>query len=192
MAHKLITGPAAEPVDLATLKAWCRIDGSDEDGLLTGLLIPAARLACERATGRALISQVWEVVLDAWPAAQAVELMRAPVLNVVSVKYVDTAAVEQTLDSGAYALDADSEPGWVLPAYGTDWPETLDTANAVRIRYTAGYGAAASDVPEPLRMWIAQHAAAAYRTREATSDRPLTLNPALDGLLDPYRLMMQR
>jgi len=194
MAHKLITAPAAEPLDAATLKTWCRIDGSDDDAILTGLCIPAARMACEAATGRALITQTWETVLDAWPAAGAIELLRAPVLAIDSVKYITTSGVEITLDGSAYALDKDSEPGWLLPAYGTDWPAALDTANAIRVRYSAGYGPAAADVPQALRMWIALHAAAAYQNREAfqEGDRPLAANPALSGLIDPYRLLVVR
>lgn len=192
MAHKLITAPATEPLDATTLKLWCRIDASTEDDILTGLCIPAARLACENATGRALITQTWEAVLDAWPAAAAIELLRAPVIAVTSVKYIDTDGVEQTLDASAYALDKDSEPGWLLPAYDTDWPEARDVANAVRVRYTAGYGLAAADVPQALRMWIALHAAAHFNSREAAQDRPLSVNPALDGLLDPYRVMVFR
>jgi uncharacterized phiE125 gp8 family phage protein len=192
MAHKLITAPTVEPLDAATLKLWCRIDGTDEDTLITSLFIPAARQACEHATGRALIAQTWESVLDGWPAASAIELLRAPVLAITSVKYIDTAGVEQTLSGAAYALDKDSEPGWLLPAYDTDWPEARDTANAIRVRYTAGYGTAATDVPQALRMWIALHAAAAYQSREAVSEKPLSINPALDGLLDPYRLLVFR
>ena len=193
MSHRLITAPTVEPLDAATLKLWCRIDGTDEDALLASLFIPAARQACENATGRALLSQTWEVVLDAWPAGSAIELPRAPVLAITSVKYIDTAGVQQTLAGAAYALDNDSEPGWLLPAYGTDWPEALDTANAIRVRYTAGYGAAATDVPQALRMWIALHAAAAYANREASGDaRMVAENPALAGLLDPYRILVFR
>lgn len=194
MSHKLITAPTVEPLDADTLKAWCRIDGAADDAILTGLCIPAARQACEAATGRALLTQTWEVVLDAWPDDAAIELLRAPVLTVASIKYIDTTGVERSLAGSAYALDKDSEPGWVLPAYGTVWPEALDTANAIRVRYTAGYGAAATDVPQALRMWIALHAAAAYQNREASQEgtRPLAANPALAGLLDPYRLLVCR
>ena len=193
MAHRLITGPTVEPLDAATLKLWCRIDGTDEDALLTSLFIPAARAACENAIGRALLEQTWEVVLDGWPAAGAIELPRAPVLAVTSVKYINTSGVETTLAPSAYALDKDSEPGWLLPAYDTDWPEARDTANAIRVRYTAGFGTAATDVPQPLRMWIALHAAAAYDNRAALVDnRNVIENPALSGLIDPYRMLVFR
>lgn len=193
MAHRLITGPTVEPLDAATLKLWCRIDVADEDALLTGLCIPAARAACENAIGRALLEQTWEVVLDAWPSASAIELPRVPVLAVTSVKYINASGVDTTLAPGAYALDKDSEPGWLLPAYGTDWPEARDTANAIRVRYTAGFGTAAADVPQPLRMWIALHASAHYKARDAWVDnRYIVENPALRGLIDPYRLMVFR
>lgn len=192
MSHNLITGPTVEPLDAATLKLWCHIDGTDEDALLDGLFIPAARQACEHATGRALLIQTWEVVLDSWPAAVAIELPRAPVIAISSVKYIDPAGVQQTMDSALYALDKDSAPGWLLPAYDTAWPDLRETANAVRVRYTAGFGTAATDVPQALRMWIALHAAAAYQSREATSEKPLSVNPALAGLLDPYRLLVVR
>lgn len=193
MAHKLITAPTVEPIDVATLKSWCRIDVPDEDTLLTALCIPAARLACENAIGRALLEQTWEVVLDAWPSASAIELPRSPALAITSVKYINTSGVETTLDPSAYALDKDSEPGWLLPAYGTDWPEARFTANAIRVRYTAGYGTTAADVPQSLRMWIALHAAAHYEGRSAWVDnRYVVENPALSGLIDPYRIMVFR
>jgi uncharacterized phiE125 gp8 family phage protein len=115
------------------------------------------------------------------------------VLAITSVKYINTAGVETTLAGGAYALDKDNEPGWLLPAYGTAWPDLRDTANAVRVRYTAGFGTAASDVPQALRMWIALHAAGAYDNRGATVDARFQLeNPALSGLLDPYRMWVFR
>lgn len=189
MGHKLITGPTVEPIDLATLKAWCRIDVTAEDTLLETLCIPAARTDCENAIGRVLLSQTWEVVLDGWPSQQSIKLPAAPAIAITSVKYIDTDGVEQTLSGSAYMLDKDSEPGWVLPAYGTTWPEAMDTANAVRVRYTAGYGTAATAVPHPLRVWVALRAAALWENRSALSDRPLNINPALSGLIDPYRII---
>ena len=37
MTSTLIAGPGEEPVSLAEAKAWCRIDGDDEDGLVAAL-----------------------------------------------------------------------------------------------------------------------------------------------------------
>jgi uncharacterized phiE125 gp8 family phage protein len=48
--------PAAEPVGLAEAKAFLRITGAGEDGLV-GELVAAARAAIEDAVGLALISR---------------------------------------------------------------------------------------------------------------------------------------
>ena len=50
------TEPAAEPVTLAELKTFMRIDGSEDDALIESLIV-AARELCESYTGRALITQ---------------------------------------------------------------------------------------------------------------------------------------
>jgi hypothetical protein len=42
---------ATEPITLAEAKAWLQIDFSDWDTLLTNELIPAARIASEKASG---------------------------------------------------------------------------------------------------------------------------------------------
>jgi hypothetical protein len=42
---------ATEPITLAEAKAWLQIDFSDWDTLLTGTLIPAARIESEKASG---------------------------------------------------------------------------------------------------------------------------------------------
>lgn len=189
MALKLITAPAAEPVSLAEAKAQCRIDGSDEDALIA-LMISAARRAAEIRSGRALVTQTWELALDAFPAS-AIELPMPPVQSIVSIKYLDAAGVEQTIDAADYALDTyGSQRHWVLPAQNVSWPDTLDAANAVKIRFTAGYGAAA-DVPQDIKMWILLALGTMVKHRETTAEGQLVELPGdyWQSLLDPYRIL---
>jgi uncharacterized phiE125 gp8 family phage protein len=188
MTLKLITAPATEPVTLAEAKAQCRVDASDEDALITAL-IAAARQEAEHALGRALITQTWERVIDAFPEAE-IELGMPPVASIVSVSYVDTAGNTQSLSAAAYLLDGDREPGWLLPAAGYTWPSTLDTANAVRVRFTAGYGNAAA-VPQAIKTWLLMRIATLYKFRESSVlGVSVTEVPGryTDRLLDPYRV----
>lgn len=189
MTLKLITAPAALAVTLADAKLHLRVDGAAEDAWITAA-IKAATLAAEHETGRRLITQTWEAVYDAFPAG-GVRLGQVPVASIVSLKYIDGAGTEQTLSPSLYVLDADQEPGYVLPAAGAAWPATYATVNAVRVRFACGYGADASAVPENARLWILMHVGTAYRQRESmamgVSVTELT-NRYHDALLDPLRV----
>ena len=189
MSLDLITGPSVEPVSLADAKVQCRVEHDAEDTLI-GALIVAARRMAEHQTQRALITQTWELTLNAFPDAE-IRLDKPKVLSIVSVKYLDAAGVLQTLDPAAYALDATTKPGFVIPV--SSWPSTYAGANAVRVRFTAGYGPGASDVPADVVAWIQMQIATLYRNREAfavgysVTDLP---NRFVDGLLDAERVYL--
>lgn len=167
MALRLITAPTALPVSLVDAKLHLKVDHDADDALITLMLKAAARSA-EQELNRALMSQTWELRLDAFPAAE-IELPMPRVQSISSVAYTDAAGAEQTLAGSAYTLDPDVLPGWLLPALGTTWPDTRDQANAVRITFVAGYGNTPESLPEDVRVWILLHLAAAYRNREAFS-----------------------
>lgn len=143
----LIEAPAIEPLTLATAKNHLRVDLSDDDTLITTLITVARRVA-ERSTNRALITQTWELVRDYWPRVDYIELPRSPLQSVTSVIYTDTADAQHTLDTSIYLVDTDHEPGRVALKFAQIWPTTvLQTRNGIRIRFVAGYGGDASDVP---------------------------------------------
>lgn len=187
MALIRIAAPASEPLTLAEAKLHCRVDGTDEDALITALIV-AAREQAEHETGRALITQTWELVLDAFP--EAFVLRKSPVQSVTSLKYLDSATgAEQTLDPADYLLDKDSEPGYVVPAYGKAWPYSREVPNAVRVRYVCGYGLAVA-VPQAIKQWMLLAIGTMYENR-ATSGAGQVYNIPdrfWSGLLDPYRL----
>ena len=187
MALIRIVAPASEPVDLATAKLHCRVDGSDEDALITALIV-AAREKAEHETGRALVTQTWELVKDDF--LSACTLRKAPIQSVTSVKYLDAnTGAEQTLDPAEYLLDKDNEPGKVVPAYGKTFPATYGVPNAVRIRYVAGYGNAAA-VPQAIKQWMLLAVGTMYAQRETAIAGQIASIPDRfwSGLLDPYRL----
>lgn len=186
MSLDLITGPATEPVSLAEIKQHCRVDADlAADDALLGALISAARERCEHELGSVLITQTWERVLDAFPASGDILLGKPPVQSIASIKYLDTSGVERTFGAGNYLLSA-GNGGWAILANGAAWPDTADTADAVRVRFVAGHQNAAA-VPESIKLWIRLHVGEWYATREAASDKPRTLLEYAAGLLDRYR-----
>lgn len=167
MALKLITAATVLAVDLASAKAHLRVDVSDDDALIEAM-IGAATQAAEQMTGRALMTQTWELTLDAFPAA--LELTRVPAQSITSIAYADSAGTATVLAAPLYALDNADEFGfaYVVPVYAGVWPDTRAEINAVKVRYVAGY-ASASDVPQAIKQWVLLQVGAMYANREAES-----------------------
>lgn len=182
MALKLITAATDIPVTLIEAKAHLRVDVADDDTLITAMIYAAAEMA-EQITGRALMTQTFELTLDAFP--QALQLTRVPVQSITSVKYSDSTGTVITLDSLLYALDNADDCGfaYVVPAYGLIWPDTRDEINAVKVRYVAGYVNAAA-VPPSVKSWIKLMVGAMYENREAFADKQPFAMPFADHLLD--------
>lgn len=184
MSRTLITGPD-ESITLAQAKLHLRVDHDTDDTRITAM-ITAARETAEHELGRPLGTQVWQITLDAFPA---VELFIGPdVTGIVSIQYLDSAGVLQTLDDAAYVLDnAEAERCFVIPAEGTDWPASYDSANAVRVRISCGL----TPVPETVRAWMLMHIGALYKHAESvTSGVSVAELPGrfVDRLLDRWRI----
>jgi uncharacterized phiE125 gp8 family phage protein len=183
-----ITDATVEPVTVDEAKLWCRVDNTDEDTLIASL-IKAVRRSAEHRMQRTLIQTTWELVRDSFDPSLRLEMPK--IMAVASVKYLDVDGVEQTLSPLDYVVDTDSEPGYVVPAYGKAWPSTYAQINAVRVRYTAGYGTTAAAVPEVFKQWMRLHIEHYYSNRGAavigTIVAPL---PYADGLLDEGRVWL--
>jgi uncharacterized phiE125 gp8 family phage protein len=188
MALRLITAPVTEPVTWDEVRAFCRLNDDDED--VATALIPSARVACEQELRRALITQSWRKTIDAFPCegnSMGIRLDYPPVITVDTVQYRDTAGDWQTLSAATYIVDDASEPGWLLPAYGYDWPETYDDINSVRVNYTVGYGNAAA-VPQAIKTWIMLMVGHYCENRESATPDKLAPLVFIGGLLDPFRI----
>lgn len=151
--------PTTEPVTLARAAVQCRFDYLGEspphpdEAVISGLITSARELA-EAFTGMTLAPSTWELRRDRF--ADFMPLPYGPVTGVVSVKYVDTAGVEQTLDPSVYVLDSRPFGTGVRLAYNETWPDVRCEANAVRITYTAGPTDGESPNPYPIPTPIVQ------------------------------------
>lgn len=149
MTTRLISPPGAEPVTVSEAKANLRVTHTDDDDLITRI-IGEARDFIERRIQKKLMSQTWELVLDNFGTGTEIKLPVVPVQSITSVKYDDSAGVEQTVTPEDYYLDnANVDEAWLFPVAA--WPaDLLAAVNTVRIRYVAGY--ASSDlIPRSVR-----------------------------------------
>lgn len=191
----LVTPPAIECVSLDEAKLHCRIDGTDEDALIHGL-IRTARTLVEQHSLHALITQTWDLKLHAFPACDHIEIPLPPLQSVTSVKYKNSAGSETTWGTSNYIVDTGSRPGRVVLAYGITWPTfTAYPSLPVTVRFVAGYGSGAGDTPEEARQAMLLLIAHWYDRREATaggSNLPKTIPFAVDALLADLRARAKR
>jgi uncharacterized phiE125 gp8 family phage protein len=179
----MITPPTAEPVTLADAKPHLKIDAGDDDALITSL-ITAARIRAEWITRRAFVTQSWIEWRDAWPC-RPFELALPPLQDVTAITAYDLGDNATVLDPALYRVDVAAVPARIA------WKETvlpltnLRSFNALAIAFTAGYGDAASDVPEPIRRAILMILADLYTHRGDDTPTP----QAALALLEPYRVM---
>ncbi|MGJ8619610.1 MAG: head-tail connector protein [Methylophilaceae bacterium] len=187
MGTIVITEPTEEPVSVAEAKLHGHVDDAAEDTLI-GIYISAAREQCEHILGRSIMPQTLELTLDQFPVAE-IELLKPPVTDLVGVYYADPVTLQEvTLASDQYTLDTKrSGQVWLLPTSEASWPETADVANAVRVRYEAGY----VDVPKGIKLWILMAVATWYKNREAVISGTIVAklpDGFYGGLLDRHRI----
>lgn len=207
MPLQQISAPSIEPVTLAEAKNHLKVDSDlTADDALINMLITAARTYAETYTGRSLISQQWRLVLDSFPGpslvgipmgvpyslpGHAIVLERSPIISLDSIQYTAMDGSNQTMSASQYVADLTGPAPRITPVFGAIWPIALPQIGSVRVNYTAGYGAAAANVPEGIRQWILMRLSTLYANREEVAILgrgkvdPL---PFVDGLLDPYRV----
>ncbi len=175
-SYKVTSAPAAEPVTNADVKEYLGIDASDTtwDSMLTDMAT-AARELCEAHLGMALITQTIQQFQDRLPGTRdewfdgvrempvtairgrpaPIILVRHPVQSVSSVKLYDEDDTATTVSADVYQVDLVSEPPRIAVRRDQAWPSvTLRAMNGVEVEYVAGYGSAASSVPDQIKRGI--------------------------------------
>jgi uncharacterized phiE125 gp8 family phage protein len=178
---RLVTAPLLHPVSLQEAKDHLRVTGTAEDGYISGL-IGAATEAVQQVTRRQLEPATYDLFLDQFPSAGPIDIPLPPLQSVASVNYVDVNGVEQSFAD----FEADTVNGRVAPKFGAYWPEVRAVANAVRIRFTAGYPTGGT--PFSIKAAILLLIGGLYEQRESQSPEKLHDNPAVDRLTWPFRV----
>lgn len=188
---ELVTPAGSDPVTVDEMKAHARLDVvSEGDDFMAGL-IAAATDEARRITGRALITETWRLVLDAWPGARddwwsgvregtlamlqggSVEIRKAPFVAVTSVETIAEDGTATAFASSNWYAAKVADFGRLALRQGCTWPDMSAPVRAVggiRITFTAGYGADPQMVPVPIRQAIKMLAAHYYENREALGE----------------------
>ncbi|GJD95712.1 head-tail connector protein [Methylobacterium iners] len=178
-----VDDPAVEPVSLAAMRAYLRLDPDHdaEDGLVTSLLA-AARSAIEAATGRILAPGRYRLMLTAWPADGRVPLPLSPLVALVRASVVDAQGAVTELGPGLVRPGPDPVEAPVLivdPAA----PSLMGRAALVEV--AAGYGGEGPPLPPALAQAIRMLTAAWFEHR---GDEAVPILPAsVAALIAPHR-----
>ena len=183
------TPNATLPETRAKAKLFARVDSSfTTDDALFDALVDAARLEFESATGRFLLDTVCVQRFDTFPPG-GMTLARGPLVatsDVASVTYIDGAGASQTVTSTDYDVINDRNPPRVVLAHGQTWPTPREQTFAVTVTFTAGYGAAATDVPEIIKTALKMQVAHYYNHRDIEGRKPLV--DAVKRIADRYTI----
>lgn len=212
----VVVTPPQPLVSLELAKQHLRVTTPDEDDLIN-LYITAAQSAIDGPGGwlnRAIgvqeleyrfdgfIEPIWSwgwsgsslfwgstpdyaTASGGWPCGR-IDLPYPPMISVDSVVYQDLNGVDQTLPSAAYLATDDG----LDASFGTSFPTGRWQANAVRVRYSAGYVTVPPAIVAALLLMVGD----LYGNRESVETGvraaavQVPMSTTVEALLGPYRV----
>lgn len=188
--YKVKTPPVSEPLELADVKEWLKVEHTVDDDLITALIV-ASRQSVEQYINRILFTTTIEQAFDGFPMYDydknpfaALRLAFGPLQSVVSVKYRAESGSLATLNASSYIVDDFAVPPCITPAYDATWPTAIHRINSVIVEYVAGKDDV-TDIPEVIKLAMKKTIAEAYDKRE---DSVRKLPTQATWLLDQYRV----
>jgi len=194
------TAASVDPVLIADMtdagQDYSRIDFAADDTLITSLISSATQWA-EKFTGRAFITQTKIAFFEDY--SSMVRLPYAPIDTstaiIVNRKFLDQTTL-LTLNNDYYLIGITSQPSDIKLSLtgvgdvsaGKYPPETFGNGYNLEIEYVCGYGAAGSDVPDPILEAIMKITATSYETRnDHSKEETFEVPQDAKNLLWPYR-----
>lgn len=146
-SFKVIDFPAdISVVSLSDAKDHLRVGNSDDDTLITNLIL-AATQAAQNYTNRFFINHTLRMDCDTWDETEY--FYKSPVSSLTQVEYYGTSAtVYDVWDSSNYIVDKIHQPARLLLQENKTYPTLADRKAAIKLTYVSGYGSAKSDVPQ--------------------------------------------
>ena len=162
--------PAVEPLTLAEVKLFLRIDGNEEDRLIAGL-IAVGRQKVEQHIRGSLLTQSWKLCQQ-YRAGEPIRLSLGPIQSITSVTLIEN-GVSQLVNSDEYSFASASDELTVSSSLQAD---------SIEVVFVAGYEEV-SDIPAPIKQGILQLIAHLYEGREEGDEIPALIRQ----LIQSYR-----
>jgi uncharacterized phiE125 gp8 family phage protein len=145
------------PIALTEVKDHLRICHDDFDDQLIDLIMTATEYG-EKITGRDFINKTYITYLDCFPACDLpIKIQKSKLQSITSIQYYVN-NVLTTLDAGQYYITDEADYATINLFDGNSYPTDEDARKqAVVITFVAGFGAAATDVPEAIRRAMLGH-----------------------------------
>jgi hypothetical protein len=175
----IITPAAEEPISLDDAKAYLRVQITDDDDLITGL-IKAARMYAENQTRQTFISTTYEYTWDSFSDQRLLPYPRFYTYGSDIGLGIHYSPVNQSLNQWNYGVVVPRGPvsaivsvkyidndgnlttldpskytfthNRLIPTYGNVFPPTRNQADAVTIRWTAGLWSSADSVADTIKI----------------------------------------
>lgn len=173
-----MTGTGELALSLAEVKAYLRVNISDDDAALAAMMRSAQEL-CEGFLGEALMQRSFAEELPVSSSWR--RLCKTPVLSIDGVTGIPAEGAEFALAVDAYAIDIDRN--------GDGWIRLLrpGSAGRVRVEYMAGLAATPSDLPEPVRHGLIRMTEHLYNS--SPGDAAAAIPASVGALWRHYRRM---
>lgn len=183
MSIRLVTAATTPAVTLAEAKRHVHAEHHTDDDSYLEALVEVATRNTERWLGIAIAEQEWELSLDDFPAGK-ITLPKAPLISVDTIEYDNTAGTPTAYATFREFGVASEGSGYVMPAVDTDWPDTNEEPECVRIGFTAGFAAVPPDIKHAILLLVGDW----FEHREDASEVALRPMPnGVDRLLMNYR-----
>lgn len=177
--YKLKTKTVAEIVSLTDMKLYLKVDESADDALITALINSAVAVA-EKYMNRDLLTAVYENYRD--EIDQDLTLRKAQFIAVSGIQYRHD-GVYQNVPEADYQVAGNGTYGKI---YYIELPDGYDDhPEAIKIVFTAGYGASGSLIPADIITGIKAHVAFMYENRGDCDSIP----PMSKIIYDNYKVV---
>jgi uncharacterized phiE125 gp8 family phage protein len=173
------SGPASEPVSLATLKTHLRVESDDENTLLN-TYITAARSYVESYCGVPLVTRSITAKCDCFADFASVPMV--PLGVVSGITYVDEAGAGQTLSTAVYEVRSDGLDASIVLKYGQQWP-SIQAGSRITVATAVGYATVPEAIVAALLLLIAHW----YENRETAGETLAEAPHSVTSLLVNHR-----